>query len=381
MSDATAAGAARGTAEVSQPPRSKRTRRSIVLRVLLLVAILGFVFAVVLPRIVDFNAVQAALANLTLGQLPILASATAVAYIASAAPSRILVQGLSWPHAVGADLAGRAVASTIPGPTDVAVKFVLYRQWAIPGDIASAGILFAEFFETLSSLVLPLIATIGVVATGGTTRPEVIWLTVISLGVLAVATLFLTAIVRSEALALRFGRRLDWLARHIWVLFRRTPPACIVDGVLEIRASAQDTLSLHGLMGFAAAVGAKLAWFLVLELSLWAVGLDTDVLSPATVLVAMAVVALVTLIPITPGAVGITETAYIGLLSAVAGSGATGQITAAVLVFRLAQWLAPILIGWALLLVMRRGHWSELMGDDHAATPPPRESQDLPAAT
>ena len=53
-------------------------------------------------------------------------------------------------------------------------------------------------------------------------------------------------------------------------------------------------------MGFAAAVGAKLAWSPGLELSLWAVGLDTDVLSPATVLVAMAVVALVTLIPITP---------------------------------------------------------------------------------
>jgi uncharacterized membrane protein YbhN (UPF0104 family) len=289
------------------------------------------------------------------------------------------VQGLSWPHAVGADLAGRAAASTIPGPTDVAIKFILYRQWAIPGDIASAGLLFAAFFETLSSLVLPLIATIGVVATGGTTRPGVILLTLIGHAVLAVATLVLTAIVRSEALALRFGRGLDWLARHIWVLVRRTPPACIVDAVLETRGKAKDTLSRHGLIGFAAAVGAKLAWFLVLDLSLWAVGLDMDVLSPATVLVAMAVVALVALIPITPGAVGISETAYIALLAAVAGSGATGQIPAAVLVFRLAQWLAPILIGWALLLLMRRGHWAELLGD-HCDSIPPSEAREVPSA-
>ena len=369
------------SAQVRRPPRGKPTRRSILLHVVLLVAILGFVFAVVLPGIVDYSAVRAALAKLTLGQLAILASATGVAYIASAAPSRLLVQGLSGPHAVGADLAGRAVASTIPGPTDVATRFVLYRQWAIPADIASAGILFAAFFETLSSLVLPLIATIGVVITGQTTRPGVIWLTVSSLAVLAVATLALTTIVRSEALALRFGRWLDWVARHIWMLFSRTPPTGIVDGVLEIRAKAKDTLSRRGLMGFAAAVSAKLAWFLVFELSLWAVGLDMNILSPATVLVAMAVVALVAIIPITPGAVGITETAYIGLLSAGAGSGVTGQITAAVLVFRLAQWFAPIPIGWALLLVMRRGHWAELIGDDGEATPPPREAREVPVAT
>ena len=32
------------------------------------------------------------------------------------------------------------------------------------------------------------------------------------------------------------------------------------------------------------------------------------------------------------------------------------------MLFRIAQWLAPIPIGWVLLLVMRRGHWGELLG-------------------
>ena len=40
----------------------------------------------------------------------------------------------------------------------------------------------------------------------------------------------------------------------------------------------------------------------------------------------MAAVALVALIPITPGAVGVSEVAYIGFLSAVGGSELTGQI-------------------------------------------------------
>jgi hypothetical protein len=47
-----------------------------------------------------------------------------------------------------------------------------------------------------------------------------------------------------------------------------------------------------------------------------------------------------------------------------------GQLTAAVTLFRIAQWLAPIPIGWVLLIVMRRGHWSELLGrPDTARTP------------
>jgi hypothetical protein len=49
-------------------------------------------------------------------------------------------------------------------------------------------------------------------------------------------------------------------------------------------------------------------------------------------------------------------------LSSVAGAGMTEQLTAAVMLFRIAQWLAPIPIGWVLLIVLRRGHWGELRG-------------------
>ena len=209
--------------------------------------------------------------------------------------------------------------STIPGPTDIATKYVLYRQWEIPAETATAGIVFAAFFEPLSALVLPLIAVIGVVVSGQTTEPKVVWLAVVGTAIFVVAALGLMAIVRSESLARRFGNGLDWLARHLWSLVRKTPPAGIVEGVLDVRARSKDILSRHGLLAFTAAVAAKLAWFLVLEVSLWAVGITPDELPPAVVLAAMAVVTIISLIPITPGAVGVSEVAYIGLLSAVAG--------------------------------------------------------------
>jgi putative heme transporter len=369
MSDAQAQGAT--TTDLTHPSQAdarlspdgtRPSRRSIAIRVLLLVGIALVVFVGILPRIVDYEAVGAALSSLSATQVVVLVAATLIAYVANAGPIRILIPDLGWPRAVGADLAARAVVSTIPGPTDIATRFVLYRQWAIAADTATAGIMFAAFFETASALVLPLIGSVGVVVTGNVTRPAMIWLTVIGIAVLALATGVLAGIVRSEPMARRFGGWLERVTTRLWRACHRTPPNGVAQGVMDVRERSKYALSHHGLAGFAAAVVAKLAWFVVLEVALWSVGITPDVLPPSLVLAAMAAVALVAMVPITPGAVGVSEIAYIGLLTAVAGEGLTDEITAAIVIFRAVQWLAPIPIGWILLVIMRGGHWREIAG-------------------
>ena len=341
------------------PAQTTPSRSAIIKRALVVLAVVVVVFGIVLPRLIDFGAVRDALAALTAGQLALLAAASAVAYVVNAGPYRVLVHGLTWPRAVGSDMAARAVVSTVPGPTDVATRFVLYRQWEIPTDVATAGIVFAALFETFSILALPPIATVGVLLSGGPTSERALPFALLSLLVLIAGALLLLTIVRSYRLARTIGEWLDRVARRLWTLFRRTPPEQIVERVLDLRVRAKAMLSRHGLLGFAAAVGAKLAWFLVLEVALWCVGIGPDVLPPSAVLASMAVVGIVALIPITPGAVGITEVAYIGVLSSVA-PGLTEELTAAILLYRIAQWLVPIPIGWVLLIVMRRGHWGEV---------------------
>jgi uncharacterized membrane protein YbhN (UPF0104 family) len=343
---------------------ARPSRGRVAARIALLIGIVVVVFGLVLPRIVDIDQVLAALGTLTPTQLGVLAVASAVAYVMNAAPIRVLMPALSWRRAVGADLAARAVASTIPGPTDVATRFVLYRQWDLPADTATAAILFAAFFETLSALALPAIASIGVVLGGQASRPTVVLLSALSLAALVLILALLSAIVRSESLARRVGELLDRVATRAWRLVHRTPPHDIVGSVLDIRVRARDTLSRHGALAYAAAVVAKLAWFLVLEVALWTVGVTPEVLPPAVVLAAMAAVALVALLPITPGGIGVTEVAYVGLLTAVAGDDLLDEITAAIVIFRAAQWFAPIPIGWILLVIMRGSHWRELSAPD-----------------
>ena len=159
------------------------------------------------------------------------------------------------------------------------------------------------------------------------------------------------------------------MATRVWKRFRKAPPTGIVEGILDLRDSAKTMLTAHGLLGFAAGVAAKLAWFVVLEVALWCVGVGPDVLPPSAVLASMAVVGIVSLIPITPGGVGVTEVVYIGVLSSVAGAGLTEQLTAAVMLYRIAQGLVPIPVGWLLLLVMRRGHLGELLGGGDVVPP------------
>ena len=320
MADAAPAGAI-ASAPVATPAQPTPSRRAIVRRALVLVGLVVFVFGVVLPRLVDPDAVRAALAALTPGQLALLGATSIVAYVASAGPSRVLVPGLSWPHAVGSDLAARAVASTVPGPTDVATRFALYRQWSIPTDVASAGIALAALFETVSAFAVPMIAAVGVLFDRQPTQPRVLLLALVGLVVLVAAAALLVSMVRSERLARKLGGWLDSMARRIWTLFRKTPPTGIVEGTLDLRERSKTMLTQHGLLGFAAAVVTRLAWFVVLEVALWCVGIGPDVLPPSAVLAAMAVVGIVSLVPITPGAVGVAEVAYIGILSSVAGPG------------------------------------------------------------
>lgn len=346
----------------SDPGVGRPTRRSILARIAILAGVIVFVLFILLPRLIDGEAVRAAVAGLTPGQLGALIAATLLGYVTNAGPARILIPGLSLPRAVISDLAGRAVASTIPGPTDLAIKSVLYRQWAIPVESANAGLALAALFEQLSSLALPVLAGIWILVAGEPITSRGILLTAVSLVFLGVATLTLMAIVRSEVLARRIGLWLERVATRIWTLFRRDPPTGIVQGVLDFRVRSKAILSQHGATGFGAAVVAKLAWFVVLEIALIAVGLPPEVLAPASVLAAMAIVGIVSLIPITPGAVGVSEVAYIGLLSSITGPASGEAITAAVLLFRIAQWFGPIPIGWLLVLLTRGRHLSEALG-------------------
>ena len=90
---------------VAAPGETRPARGNILRRAALMVGIFLVVFVIVLPRIVDYRAVAAALATLSFTQLAVLIATTAMAFAANGGPAKVLIRELSWRRAVGADIA------------------------------------------------------------------------------------------------------------------------------------------------------------------------------------------------------------------------------------------------------------------------------------
>lgn len=109
----------------------------------------------------------------------------------------------------------------------------------------------------------------------------------------------------------------------------------------------------------------QLAMATVLLVSLRAVGIDSSLIPIWGVLLSWAFTRAVTVIPITPGNVGIAETLYILTLTSLAGGdaapdGSQELITAAVLIYRMLTYLLPILLGgFAYLFWTQNSSWRE----------------------
>jgi hypothetical protein len=100
-------------------------------------------------------------------------------------------------------------------------------------------------------------------------------------------------------------------------------------------------------------VASNLILWLVLLACLRGTGLSQAQVPWQTSLAAFAFVRLLTVLPITPGGLGITELGLVGILAASAGPRASAQATAAVLLYRALTYLPPIPLGAAAWLIWR----------------------------
>jgi hypothetical protein len=115
-------------------------------------------------------------------------------------------------------------------------------------------------------------------------------------------------------------------------------------------------------------------------------GVSQAQVSWQTSLAAYAFVRLLTVLPITPGGLGITELGLVGVLAAGVGPRATAQVTAAVLLWRAVTFLPPIPLGAAAFLVWRHApalvHPAPASADPASADPAsPRRRLRRAAAT
>ncbi|HKA69825.1 MAG TPA: YbhN family protein [Actinomycetes bacterium] len=322
-------------------------------RISLTVLLLWLIFGVVIPSFADYATIWDSITSLSLEQFLLLSLMTVFVEITKALAPVTLLPGLTLRWSFVADEASAAVSNTIPGPSGTAMRYLTYRRYGLSASDFGRSTVVNSIWNNALLLLAPSVI-IPVLAVVQPVPGRVLRIALLGLVISIVALILIIAIVRSERFAYRvgalLGRSINW-ARGL----RNRPPAEDVGNtVVRFRHDTLDTVRQHWLPLSTVIVVKYLATYLVLLISLRAMGLDRELLTNLEVLAVYAFVRLLTLIEITPGGIGVVEVLYISALSWATDGVGEDEIVAGVFVFRMFTYLTPILIGAVCYVILSR---------------------------
>jgi uncharacterized membrane protein YbhN (UPF0104 family) len=322
---------------------------------LLALVVIAIVFFIVLPSIAPWSKVWGTTQHLSWWWIAALVIAAALNTLTYAPPWMALMPGLSLRAALAVTLASTASTFVVPGGAFVGMgfQFAMLRGWGYRGRPVTLGLTIASLSNQLVIFGCPPLA-LAMLATGGGSDAllnTVAWVGLLVSGAIVAglgASLYseelahgvgeLAANLSSRALALVGRARVGW-GGETFVHFRRD--------ARELLGSRWHTVTLTTLAN-------HLSMWLVLIISLRAVGVGSDQVTLIESFAAWSLVRVVGQIPIVPGGFGVIE---LGLTAALAGFGGDkAGVVATVVLYRMLTVVPPLLIGAAFAATWRRHH-------------------------
>jgi uncharacterized protein (TIRG00374 family) len=327
---------------------SGRRRRSIIRRIVA-VAITGVAFYVVLPSLTRVLAAWPELSRLSPLWFIGVFVAEAASFACNFGLQRLVLRTKKWFAVVAAGLAGNAVTNVLPAG-DAAGATVQFRMLATAGiesDDVAGGMTAASLLNLGGLLTLPVLTLPVVLGGAGVSAglQHTALLGLVFFALYAVISIVVMSTDRPLALLGRAGQRLwNSLPGHL-------PKVSGLDRrLLSQRNDIRSTLGRSWRQAVLLSVGRLGFDFASLLAALRATGGRPR---PSLVLLAYAAAAIVALVPLTPGGLGIVEASLAGLL-VLAGVPAREAVVAT-LAYRLAQYWLPLLVGGiSYLLFCRR---------------------------
>jgi uncharacterized protein (TIRG00374 family) len=264
-----------------------------------------------------------------------------------------VMPGLSFAQATVVSQSSTAVANTMPagGALAIGVSYRFYGSWGFGRPAITRNVLLTGVWNVLIKLAFPVVA-LGLVIAFGDASGGLIAASVVGLVVLAATLGIGAAMLRSERVAQSVGQ---WTGRAFqrvrgWL---RRPPHENEGGVVAVRFRTDTIGLLRERAGrlTATMVMFHASVFLVLLVSLRSVGITSSEVSSIEILAAFALARLASAVPITPGGIGLVELGLTGAL--IAAGGASAEVVAGVLVFRMLTFFLPLPLG-----VVGYGIWS-----------------------
>jgi len=336
--------------EPAMPEAPPRSVRKIVVRILFIVAALTISTWILVRTFddLDFDEIMSAARSLNDAEMMSLASMWLLWIGAQGLLTASLVPGLAVRHGIVAFLGPAAITSVVPGPSDLPVRFRMLTSWGRTTGEATLAVAAGGIFSIGVKLALPVIAAIGLVVSDapidGTLRTVVIICLLVGLGVAVLAV-----VLGSEKRTEQAGRLISPIWGWVLRLLRKPQPPDLAAQMVAARSSAMETLHDRWLVATWATTLTAATKFALLVMTLRFMGVDENVLPWTQVFVVYALVQGLTVFPISAGDAGVSEIAYIGMLTAAAGQEWVNQITAAILIFRILTWLLIIPVGLGVL--------------------------------
>jgi putative heme transporter len=333
---------------------ARRHRRRLV-RAAATLAVPAAIFGLLLPRFAPYGNIWHSLGAIHWPVLVLIGAGFAVSEFATWAMITAVLPSLRLRQAAVANLGSTAVANTLPagGAIALGVSWTMLASWGVGTAERVQFALVSAFWNVIVRVGLP-VATIAVLALAGRAGPVPPAVAFTGAAVLLGTVAAAWCLLRSETSARRAGQLLGRAAAAGCRLVRRRPAAWAPGLLLESRASAANVLTTRGLRIGLAAVASHLSLWLVLLACLRASGLGQDVVGWQASLAAFALARLLSMLPVTPGGVGIVEACLTAPLAAGLGPATAGRVAAAVLVFRAVTYLLPVPLGAAAYFWWRR---------------------------
>jgi uncharacterized membrane protein YbhN (UPF0104 family) len=298
------------------------------------VALAGVLLGYVFPRVVGSTVtdVRAAFGAVSSREAAVLVLLWAAGLLTHSFVLTGALPGLTRRRALTLNLTGSAVANTMPfgGAAGMSLNYLMIRTWGVESSGFAAFTLVTNVWVVLLKLAMPVLALAALWSTGGPVSAATRWTAVASMGALLVVLVLLAVGLASRRAAERAAHVVAPVVVGIGRVVRRHPdPARVSASILDCRDLVADVLKRRWGQMSLGMLGYGLLQAVLLWACLHAVGAD---LAPAAVLAGFAVDRVMTLVVITPGAVGFAEAGTAAALIALGGSPAA--VAAGVLLYR-----------------------------------------------
>lgn len=250
--------------------------------------------------------------------------------------------GLKHAPALIVNLCGSGVSNSMPGggAVGVAAQYAIFRSWGFSHRNIGTSLIITSIWNLLVRAILPMIAVIWLFASGTTDLPHLI---VVGVGgavvVAAVMVGLAVAILASDKSAHAIGKLLNRVVRPVLRLLKKNDQVDVEAIALDMRARVIGVVRPGWLRLTFGIVGFLGIYFFLFNECMRAFGID---LPWAQAFACYALSRMLTMVPLTPGGIGVTELAA-GLMVAFGGSGHAAA--AAVLLFAIYSHILEIPLG------------------------------------